>query len=157
MQQKDNLSAQFREYINRLRSLPSPGYYGSIGRRGILDCIFWTGDSSCDRLDGPFDTEDEFNEAMRRKAMFNGYMGERVEFYRHAFPAVFKGHKPVFTHGDFQRENIMVKRIPSPASAEVQDSKANDDTFEVVIIDWENSGWYPEYWESALALVSCGP
>ncbi|KAJ8069369.1 hypothetical protein OCU04_003023 [Sclerotinia nivalis] len=83
-------------------------------------------------------------------------MGERVEFYRHAFPAVFKGHKPVFTHGDFQRKNIMVKRTPSPASTEVQDSKTNDDTLEVVIIDWENSGWYPDYWESALALVSCG-
>ncbi|KAJ8069368.1 hypothetical protein OCU04_003022 [Sclerotinia nivalis] len=75
VQQKDNLSAQLRKYVNQLRSLPSPGYYGSIGRRGLLDCIFWTGDNSCEPLDGPFDTEDEFNEAMCRKALFNGYMG----------------------------------------------------------------------------------
>lgn len=42
----------------------------------------------------------------------------------------------VFTHGDIRPANIMVKQ-------------ADDETWEVIaIIDWETSGFYPEYWES---------
>lgn len=73
---------------------------------------------------------------------------------------VLQGHAHVFTHGDFQRKNIIVKRIPpvgsTDASTGVRHSNLKDDTFEVAIIDWENAGWYPEYWESAIALFSCG-
>ncbi|KAI9640217.1 hypothetical protein NHQ30_011455 [Ciborinia camelliae] len=157
VQQRNRISAQLRKYMDELRALPSPGYYGSIGKRGLLDCIFWSGTSSCEPLDGPFDTEHELNEAMRSKVIFNGLPAEFSEFYRHAFPVVFQGHRPVFTHGDFQRKNIMIKRVPSQASLQVQDLKPDDDdAFEVVIIDWENSGWYPDYWESCLALSACG-
>ncbi|OJD25358.1 hypothetical protein ACJ73_03271 [Blastomyces percursus] len=46
----------------------------------------------------------------------------------------------VFTHGDFRRENIMVKQDPY-----------NNDAYLVTgIIDWEDSGFYPEYYESTM-------
>jgi hypothetical protein len=40
------------------------------------------------------------------------------------------GHKIVFTHGDINMRNVMVHngRISG-------------------IIDWENAGWFPDYWE----------
>jgi thiamine kinase-like enzyme len=44
-------------------------------------------------------------------------------------------HHIVFTHGDLQLRNIMVK-----------DGNVSG------IIDWELSGWYPEYWEFSKAL-----
>ncbi|PQE25737.1 phosphotransferase enzyme family protein [Rutstroemia sp. NJR-2017a BBW] len=145
-QQKDSISAQLRIHMDQLRTLPSPGspgYYGSIGRRGLLDGIFWTGNDVTDGLDGPFDTELELNEAMCRKAIFNNSsMAEKVEFYGRAFPAVLNGHAPIFTHGDFQRKNILIR--------------LEDDTFNVAIIDWEFAGWYPTYWEYALAIFACG-
>ncbi|CZR60223.1 uncharacterized protein PAC_10119 [Phialocephala subalpina] len=159
-QQKDRISAQLREHMNQLRSIPSPGYYGSIGRRGLLDCIFWTGNDACAPLDGPFDTEHALNEAMRSKFIYNNLSPAKAEFYRRAFPVVLKGHAPTFTHGDFQRKNIIIKRI-SPAvsvdaSTGVEHLNLEDDTFDLAIIDWENSGWYPDYWESAIALFACG-
>lgn len=46
-----------------------------------------------------------------------------------------KDHKIVMTHGDLSPRNILV-----------QGSKV------VAILDWEMSGYYPEYWEYVKAL-----
>lgn len=40
------------------------------------------------------------------------------------------GHRVMFTHGDLSQHNILVK-----------DNKITG------LIDWEYSGWFPEYWE----------
>lgn len=50
--------------------------------------------------------------------------------------AVLQGS--VFTHGDFKRTNIMVAR----------DHKGDHAWMVTGIIDWEDSGFYPEYYES---------
>lgn len=47
----------------------------------------------------------------------------------------YQEHHIVFAHGDFRPQNIMVK-----------------DGIVTGIIDWELSGWYPEYWEFAKSL-----
>ena len=44
-------------------------------------------------------------------------------------------HQIVFTHGDLRLQNVMV-----------EDGNVNG------ILDWEFSGWYPEYWEFSKAL-----
>ena len=47
-------------------------------------------------------------------------------------------HESVFTHGDVRTDNVMVK----------QDFESNDGRYIVTgIIDWEDSGFYPEYYE----------
>jgi aminoglycoside phosphotransferase (APT) family kinase protein len=50
-----------------------------------------------------------------------------------------QSHEIVFTHGDLRPQNIMIK---------------NGNV--VAIIDWELSGWYPEYWEFAKAFLVWG-
>jgi thiamine kinase-like enzyme len=153
-QQKESISAQLRIYMDQLRTIPPPGYYGSLGRCGLLDGIFWTGNDVTDGLDGPFDTEHDLNEAMRRKAIYiNPTAAEKVEFYGQAFPVVLEGHTPVFTHGDFQRKNFIVM---NRVSTEAQDWKLENGAFDVAIIDWEFAGWYPTYWDFALAIFACG-
>lgn len=49
-----------------------------------------------------------------------------------ALPAVShrSGHKIVFTHADLNMRNVLI-----------QNGRLSG------IVDWENSGWYPEYWE----------
>lgn len=44
-------------------------------------------------------------------------------------------HQILFTHGDLRLQNIMVK-----------------DGCVSGVLDWEFSGWYPEYWEFSKAL-----
>ena len=45
-------------------------------------------------------------------------------------------HRIMFAHGDLRPANTMVK-----------------DGNVTAIIDWEVSGWYPEYWDFAKALL----
>jgi hypothetical protein len=144
MSQKQLISAKLNAFCSQLRSLPSPGYFGSLERRPLLDPILWTDDSTCS---GPFESEAALNEAMVRKYIYNGLPTHKANFYRTAFPVVFSGHPPVFTHGDLQRKNILIKKTIGSGSV---------DDFTVVIVDWEFSGWYPSYWEFATAMSAGG-
>jgi len=69
-------------------------------------------------LVGPFIDEAAFNERLKLGAVPN---------------AVHQtGHNIVFTHADFNMRNILVDPRTRRLSG---------------IVDWENAGWYPEYWE----------
>ncbi|TGJ86550.1 hypothetical protein E0Z10_g2230 [Xylaria hypoxylon] len=63
-----------------------------------------------------------------RYLFYNGgsYREQLLDFLPHS-------NKAVFTHGDIAPRNIMV----------------NDSASITGVIDWENSGWYPDYWEFA--------
>ena len=69
------------------------------------------------------------------------------EFFARSLPVALKGHGSLFTHGDIQRKNILVEQLP----AESHDAKR---PFTVSsVLDWEDAGWYPSYWEYAALFV----
>ncbi|KAG7285364.1 hypothetical protein NEMBOFW57_009990 [Staphylotrichum longicolle] len=140
--EKQHLVAQLRRYMDELRSIPSPGYYGGLWRQQIRDRTF---ESLADGLPfpepeitGPHETEEQFVEAMchcldRAVTSYENGPARRerhLAYLRRHYHAVFKGHPSVFTHADFFRGNIMVRPDGS-----------------VVVIDWERAGWYPSFWE----------
>jgi thiamine kinase-like enzyme len=89
-------------------------------------------------ISGPFDSEEQMLEAMVQKYMHNLPKYRKHEYYSRMLPLVLRDHAPVFTHGYLQRKNILVRK---------------DGT--VVMIDWEAAGWFPSFWEYAMALFSC--
>jgi len=135
---KTAIADTLRDVFDQLRSLPCPGYFGSLGNRPLEDSMFWTADATA-MINGPFETEAQLNEAMVRKYLYNNMSLQKAEFYRRILPLVLHSHKPVFSHADLQRKNIMMR---------------NDGR--LVIIDWETAGWYPSYWEYTLAMFTCG-
>ncbi|KAB8210317.1 hypothetical protein BDV34DRAFT_220909 [Aspergillus parasiticus] len=67
----------------------------------------------------------------------NNHPDYKARFYEKYLPRVLQGHRPRLTHGDVQQKNIMVTENPS---------RPNDQggrSFDVVLVDWENSGWFP--------------
>ncbi|EEQ88985.1 phosphotransferase enzyme family protein [Blastomyces dermatitidis ER-3] len=144
--EKESIVAKLRGYYKELRQLPSPGYYGSIGKRCFLDEIFWTRHEEV-TINGLFTTEAALNEAMARKYTYDGWPCYRADFYRQCLSHIFCGHKPMFTHGDCQRKKIMIQSDP-------QRTTASNRALELVILDWEKSGWYPSYWEYCLAVCA---
>ena len=138
--QKETIAGILKSYLSDLRALPPPDYFGSIGKRPLLEDIFWTPDG-IQSISGPFATETELNEGMTRNYVRYGGSSYKTELYRRAFPGILKDHATMFTHGDFQRKNIMVY-MPS------------GDTIHVTIIDWEKSAWLPSYWEFSMAMLS---
>ncbi|CAK7227413.1 hypothetical protein SCUCBS95973_006534 [Sporothrix curviconia] len=65
---------------------------------------------------GPFENEDEFNKALQTNALPG--LAHR------------SGHRIVFTHGDLNMRNILMRNGRLSA-----------------IVDWENASWCPEYWD----------
>ncbi|WQF82517.1 Putative aminoglycoside phosphotransferase, protein kinase-like domain superfamily [Colletotrichum destructivum] len=112
---------------------------GVLGKRPFEDSVFWAGDdASCQVASGPFDSEKQMLDAMDKKYSRQNPVYRKSEYYSRILPLMLRGHASIFTHGDFQRKNIVV---------------AEDG--EVVIIDWEAAGWYPSFWEYSTAMFSC--
>ncbi|TVY13908.1 hypothetical protein LARI1_G009029 [Lachnellula arida] len=55
-----------------------------------------------------------------------------------------RGHEIVFTHGDLNSRNILVDRVVRPDGTRGWTVTG--------IVDWETSGYYPEYWDYTKAL-----
>ncbi|KAI0965279.1 kinase-like domain-containing protein [Xylaria arbuscula] len=121
-----------------LRSIPPPDYFGGLEMTSLNDEIFSTKGESNRTMNGPFGTESELIHALILRYRTEG--GDRVlqkaDYYHHVLPQALQGNsKPVFTHGDLQRKNIMI-----------------GSEGKVMIIDWAPSGWYPIWWEYAMTM-----
>ncbi|KAK3176894.1 hypothetical protein OEA41_008220 [Lepraria neglecta] len=139
-------------FYEDLRQLPSPGYFGSLGERPLLDKIFWTCKEALS-INRPFESEDTLNEAIALKYIYDGRQPYKADFYRQSLPHVFRGHQPTFTHADCQRKNIIISKL-SPRDDDLNADYLLEDKYKVTIIDWEKAGWYPSYWEYSLALYA---
>jgi hypothetical protein len=83
---------------------------------------------------GPYEDESKFNRGIVT-ALKRSKQGPWVELICDMVVDSLQNHQIVFTHGDFAPRNILV-----------QGTKV------VAVLDWELSGYYPEYWESVKAL-----
>lgn len=79
-------------------------------------------------LTGPFDSEEEFNLELRKTYVKDFHKETLISERLDGMLAAHK-HKIVFTHNDLHFTNIMI-----------HDGHISG------LIDWADSGWYPEYW-----------
>ncbi|KAF2166895.1 hypothetical protein M409DRAFT_22947 [Zasmidium cellare ATCC 36951] len=135
---------QVQDALTCLRNLEPPDYIGSVSRKPLNDGIFYT-EPVDPKQSGPFANQEEMNKGMLLR-LSETCVPSHVQFLRSLIESTLQGHKTVFTHADLQLKNIMVHRVGSK-----EDGSAG--VFEVKIIDWEMSGWYPEYWEFCNATV----
>jgi aminoglycoside phosphotransferase (APT) family kinase protein len=148
--EKSALCRQLREMFQTIRDIRCPNFYGSVEKGLVPHHLFHSRDG--DRaICGPFDSEHDFNAGLVRKLQVvwaeNGRHSYKADFYEKNLDNVLNGHRPVFSHSDLQRKNILVHR------AELQASSI-DKPFKVALIDWEDAGWYPSYWEYAAIFVA---
>ncbi|RDB23488.1 hypothetical protein Hypma_008959 [Hypsizygus marmoreus] len=122
--EKSSVLLQLHGYLTQLRNLspPHPGYVGAAGGLPCRD-VRLAGEPL-----GPFTSVQDFHERLG-----HGYMrtSDEQKDYRSIFEACAeRSYETVFTHGDITPRNILVKDVKI-----------------VAIVDWDTSGWYPEYWE----------
>ncbi|KAJ4418236.1 hypothetical protein N0V82_005710 [Gnomoniopsis sp. IMI 355080] len=137
--EKLDVGKQLQDAFEDLRKIPNPGYFGGLNRKPLPDGVFSDGDPE-ENLDtcGPFETEEELNEAIIKRIQAT-QPATYVALVRRLISDTLRGHRAVFTHGDLQPKNILVSRVG--------DKDDGSGKFKISIIDWENSGWYPDYWE----------
>ena len=142
--EKSEVESLLTAMLANLRCLPSPGYIGSIGRKRCSDSCFWVPEDD-PAINGPFHTGKEMLEGILLRLQPT-QSSSHMDLLRELMFSTFSGpYDVVFTHGDFQPKNIMVhKVIEQSGSARIT----------LTVIDWETSGWYPEYWEFCNAAAS---
>lgn len=144
--------SKLRGILDDMRSLPppSPPFYGSVDYGPLPYFLFWTPEPQKE-VNGPFLNERDFClglvEKLRQIRAENNQHMSRVEWLRKHLPASLTGHPPTFTHGDIQKKNIMIERISRPDVLDIEDG------FNLVILDWEDAGWYPNYFEYFLCYT----
>jgi len=133
-QSKDKITAQLRAIFEELRALkpPGAGIESCVGG-SLFDCRL----PQSDRRFGPFPSVQAFHRWLRDDISLEDVQPRPTlseEDLQEIKAMVIKQDgpwpPPVFTHGDLNWPNILVR---------------GDDV--VGIIDWEFSGWYPHYWE----------
>ncbi|KAK8246895.1 kinase-like domain-containing protein [Phyllosticta capitalensis] len=144
--EKRGIEDKIRAALDALRSMEPPGYVGSVGRQACADGVFYVPGHD-PAFSGPFENEAAMNEGMLRR-MAEYEHASYLSLLRTLMARTLKDHRIVFTHGDLQPKNIMVHCTGR--------TEQGNRTFDVKLIDWEISGWYPDYWEFCNATVARG-
>lgn len=84
---------------------------------------------------------------LRTIAEENGMHSYKADFYERSLSRALSDHPPTFSHSDVQRKNILVREIPAKFPSQEKD-------YELSIIDWEEAGRYPSYWEYAAVAIA---
>ncbi|KAI6885883.1 hypothetical protein KC363_g2073 [Hortaea werneckii] len=142
---KQSIIKDLQSNFMDLRKLtpPNPSCYGSLDRWPLQDMVFFPAEPG-PKLNGPFDSHEDFIEAMIEKYIRDGGPVFRAEYYRQCLPKILCRCDSLFTHGDLQRKNVMVEKDQGGSG------------WKVTILDWEFSGWYPSYWEYSMAFCALG-
>lgn len=118
--QKQSIAEQIRDIITTMRqATPTQDTIGACGGPA-RDCRQFS-----DYYGGPFNNEADFN-----KYVLDFLRGTPSLVQSALADALSVSSRIVFTHGDLVPRNIIVKGDRVQA-----------------LLDWEYSGWYPEYWE----------
>ncbi|KAJ3729954.1 kinase-like domain-containing protein [Lentinula guzmanii] len=142
--QKHSIMVQVKDIITEMRSIRPPQsqrWIGSFTGGPFLDFLIGGNDPY-----GPFDNEIAFNNFRISRFTSMPYcefpsVRERFASIRREMP---NDHDIVFTHGDINLRNILV------------DFK-RDDVRIVALVDWEQAGWRPAYWEKAKLVFGAQP
>ncbi|KAB8274737.1 kinase-like domain-containing protein [Aspergillus minisclerotigenes] len=134
--------AQLTDYVHQMRSIEG-NFIGGLDHSPCRDGVFEGGYGDHTKyIYGLYESEESFNEgmvqALRDRLPAKLLESENdpesnfwaSEYILHQTVRGLKGHKIVFTHADLHEYNMLVR---------------SDGT--VVLLDWELSGFWPEYWE----------
>lgn len=117
------LVEDLRRVIWQMRSIRNPYGPDSVIRNAAgLSCYDFRINDSVRRDNFKFESEAKFNECLTSDVT--------DEARQKAASAHSIAHEICFTHGDLNMQNILVDK-----------GKLSG------IVDWENAGWFPEYWD----------
>ncbi|KAF4993412.1 hypothetical protein FGRMN_6499 [Fusarium graminum] len=143
-----SVCGQLRDMISDLRQLkqePEDQFLGHIDRGPYTDIVFTNG--TLPRA-GPFASVREFHNWLSTMTKLHVWNAHWKGYELEDVPDPFRQMLPddasvVFTHSDLHPSNIMVSE-DNPCRV-------------VALIDWHQSGWYPDYWEFSKAEFTAEP
>lgn len=146
--EKITICNQLKISLAKVRSIPSAGLFSSVARESVPHRFFdWMERDS--QIVGPFKSSLDFHRGMalhlRKQYELNDRRPLSSEWFERHFAQTPACQRSIFTHCDLIRQNIIVQ--------EYTDNDGQKQVKLSGIVDWELSGWYPEYWEYAAYFV----
>lgn len=142
--EKEDITAQLAAYFTELHALPSPGFFGcslpsgfgSLDKKTLPDFLFNAVEGP--GYGGPYENIQELRQGLvKALRAAQAEETERANFFEHILPQIMVEDGPVFSHGDLQLRNIILR-----------------DDGKVILIDWAMSGWYPSCWDYAYTMFA---
>ena len=149
--QKKSVKEQLEPIFQQLRKVPSPPLengrltWGSGVPRRCIDTRRWERIAKEEILD-----EKAFNDFLTTRDRGRGPWIKMVRSFMR------EDHACAMTHADLHPRNIVVQLVPRSENGASDDDLTQKDVKVLGVIDWDKSGWYPEYWEFAKALSTIG-
>lgn len=138
------------EQLRLLRATPPPvpAYYGRVHHQGWNPAL----NLFCTRLrelHGPYDSYSDFSNALLAAARLNAARSywkleevptkqlllSDLETQVKSWPS-----QPTFTHLDPKFQNMILRKV--------QDSSQGEEEWEITLVDWANSGWFPQWMQA---------
>jgi hypothetical protein len=137
---KDYFAMKLCRASRNLRAIPAPAggqWYGSVDGSGVRDRLLQR-----DGMAPPvFTNENQLLYTLANSYLFAGPIQEDglpgLATAIIGLDSALRGHTAVFTHAELYPWHIIVA----------------DDDGSPVVMNWENAGWYPAYWEYCMALM----
>jgi aminoglycoside phosphotransferase len=139
----DIIAEEMKIYLTELRALriedfEKRSYIGSVGFGEVKDKMLRAGK----RERGPFATElDLHSNICERWVESMNFGNPKPNYYVNIVRRMYaekSDHKIVFTHADLAPSNVLV-----------------NEGHIMGIVDWQDAGWYPEYWEYVTIMYGC--
>lgn len=152
--EKDGIITKLQTIFDAMRKAqcPWPDFFGGMDGGAIHHYLLYSQYGNREFL-GLFSGEPAFvaglvgnYRALRERNKHPDYKAPFSEKY---LARVLQGHRPTLTHGDAQQKNIIVSENTSRPNG--QGGRSSD----VGLVDWENSGWFPDFWECFFFFFFC--
>ncbi|EON99437.1 putative phosphotransferase family protein [Phaeoacremonium minimum UCRPA7] len=132
-QHKARVCADIWHIVEQLRTIPKPHDFAHLFQCGADGSIACSDVLLRDLQSPPRPIPDDDGLRARIYERYHHYWGR---LYEHTLPAMLPRSDgvSVFTHGDLTPRNIIVDKSSGCITG---------------ILDWENAGWFPDYWEYA--------
>ncbi|KAH9897149.1 protein kinase-like protein [Xylariomycetidae sp. FL2044] len=137
-EEREAVIVQLQRYLSEMRSMKGD-YVGGFNRKPCMAGEFLWDFAQDGHEYGPYPDEQGFNEGILEALLRSSPGPENTDPESGAYNRRYqtrqlvhslRNHEIVFTHGDLNAGNILIK---------------DDGT--VVILDWQTAGYYPAYWE----------
>lgn len=150
--EKELVSQDLQIHFAKLRATTCPwsNFLGVVDGGPVPHFLFYSPTNDVE-ITGPFQSESDFNGALINQYKFIQQMNQRQDFkedfyFRH-LGQVLRDHRPTLTHADVQKKNLTVIDHGLSTTPRLQNAR-------VCVVDWEDAGWYPEYWEYFSAFTT---
>ncbi|OAA65874.1 protein kinase domain protein [Niveomyces insectorum RCEF 264] len=144
---KTRICQEIWDMVATIRTIPRPAYLAGPSGDGDQPCQYCTADGSPSRDPLLGDNNDVtpcfLDDQTLRDRIYARYVAHNGLSYRDSAQylpdKLPRSDKAVFTHGDIGPRNIMV----------------DDEGRILAFLDWESSGWFPDYWEFLQMMKPC--